>query len=103
MTENTRNTYASHGLEILKRVVLEVLYEETDVSPVKQVFLYGHGRLLEAHKIREQLRLPQPRYAPISPALIHGVLGYLKDNGYAEHYGRQGWQITNKGVSLIEG
>ena len=35
MTENTRNTYASHTLEILKRAVLEVLYEGTDVAPIR--------------------------------------------------------------------
>ena len=102
MTENTRNIYASHGLEILKWAVLEVLYEGTDVTPIKGS-PYGRGRLLTAADIREQLGLPHPQYAPnATNALIHGILGYLKDNGYAEHYVGQGWQITNEGVSLIE-
>ena len=102
-TENAHNIYTSYALEILKRAVLEVLYEETDVAPIG-VSLYGRGRLLKATEIREQLGLPYPRYAPSSTnALIHGILGYLKDNGYTEHYVGQGWQITNKGISLIEG
>ena len=101
MTENTRNTYVSHALEILKRAVLEVLYEGTDVSPIKKVSPYVRGCLLTAHDIREQLGLPQPQYiANNTNGLIHGILGYLKDNRYAEHYVGQGWQITNEGVSL---
>ena len=102
-TENTRNTYASYGLEILKRAVLEVLYEGTDVAPIRGSS-NDHGRLLEAGEIRERLGLPHSEYiASSTSALIHGILGYLKDNGYAHHYVRQGWQITNEGVSLIEG
>ena len=104
MTENTRNTYASYGLEILKRAVLEVLYEEgTDVAPIKRSH-YDVGRRLTAGEIREQLGLPSPQYtAGSTNALIHGILGYLKDDGYAEHYVHQGWQITNEGVSFIKG
>ena len=89
-TENTRNTYTSHSLETLKRAVLEVLYEETDIAPIRGAS-YGRGRLLKGGEIREQLGLPQPQYiANNTNGLIHGILGYLKDNGYTEHYVGQG-------------
>ena len=102
MTESTRNTYASCSLEILKRTVLEVLYEGTDVAPIKRSD-YGVGRCLQVGEIRERLGLPRPKYTGGNTnALIHGILGYLKDDGYAEHYVYHGWQITNEGVSLIK-
>ena len=37
MNENTRKEFASYGLEILKRSVLLVLYEEYKCSPRKRL------------------------------------------------------------------
>ena len=98
-TENTHNIYTSYGLEILKRAVLEVLYQQWKDAEELRVQSY-----LQPEDIHPRLGLPQPQYtASDTYALTYGILGYLKDNGYAEHYSDQGWQITNKGVSLIEG
>ena len=50
MNEKTRNEFASYGLEILKRAVLLVLYEEN---------LGGEYQL--AHKITKRLGIPPQR------------------------------------------
>ena len=98
-TENTRNIYASYALEILKRAVLEVLHQQQKDAEKKWVESY-----LQPEHIHPRLGLPQPQYtASDTYALTYGILGYLKDNGYAEHCKNKGWQITNEGVSLIEG
>ena len=98
-TENTRDTNASYGLEILKRAVLEVLYQQRKDAEKK----WGQS-YLQPKDIHPRLGLLQPQYtASDTYALTYGILGYLKDNGYAEHYSDQGWQITNEGVSFIEG
>ena len=46
MNENTRNEIASYGLEILKRCVLLVLYEGTEIA--YEVSPYAQGRVLTA-------------------------------------------------------
>ena len=46
MNENTRNAFASYGLEILKRSVLLVLYDERDEGSIRHV------------EIRERLDTP---------------------------------------------
>ena len=35
-------------------------------------------------------------------SLFYGILSYLQADGHARHEVRSGWQITEKGVSLIE-
>ena len=105
MNENTRNTFASYGLEILKRSVLLVLYDSTDVyyddippSP------YGDERLLKAWQIRQRLGIPKLQYVSANEnSLIYGILNLLYDEGLAYHYLSRGWAITEKGVSVIEG
>ena len=47
MNENTRNTFASMGLEILKRSVLDVLYDARDEGIIPQ------------REIRERLGIPR--------------------------------------------
>ena len=47
MNENTRNTFASYGLEILKRSVLLVLYDARDEGSIRHV------------EIRERLNTPR--------------------------------------------
>ena len=91
MTDNTRNAFASYGLEILKRAALLVLYDARDEGFIPQ------------RKIRERLGIP--RVDPSAGnwnSLFFGILSYLKADGYAHHKVRRGWQITEKGVSLIE-
>ena len=59
MNSKTRNEFASFGLEILKRSVLLVLYEETDTVYEKPP-LYPDGHVLTAGQIREKLDIQQP-------------------------------------------
>ena len=98
-TESTRNTYASYGLEILKRAVLEVLCEGTDIVYEKSPYTqYTQGRVLTAGAIRERLDIPQPqRMSASTNALIHGILDHLYHDGHAYHYVSVGWGITEEG------
>lgn len=90
MNENTRNAFASYGLEILKRSVLLVLYEGTDI--VYKVSPYAQGRILTAGEIRQRLGILQPRVISGNVnALIPGVLDHLQHHGQAHHYNHQGW------------
>ena len=81
--------------------MLLVLYEGTDI-----VYLgspYGPERTLTAGAIRERLGILRPRVISGNiNALIQGVLDHLQHDGHAHHYPRQGWAITEKGVSVIE-
>lgn len=95
MYQKTRNDFAAYGLEILKRSVLLVLYDAKQESAAP--------KRLKAGEIRQRLNLPYNQ----SPsgnvnALTQGVLDDLKRNGLASHAVRDGWRITEKGVSLIE-
>ena len=101
MNENTRNAFAAYGLEILKRSVLLVLYEGTDIVYEKSP--YGPGKILTAGQIRQRLDIPQPqRVCASTNALIHGILDHLYHEGHAYHYVGFGWGITEEGVSVIE-
>ena len=99
MNNNTRNEFAAYGLEILKRSVLLVLYEDTDVvSPDPP------GRSLKQGEIRVKLGIRSPRvFGDNVNSLIMGVLLDLRTDELAHHYFGIGWAITQKGVSLIEG
>ena len=105
MNNNTRNEFASYGLDILKRSVLLVLYEETDRVYEKSLFpQHPHGRILKAGQIREKLNILQPQLVCAhTNSLIHGILDHLRHDGHAYHYVGDGWGITEKGVSVIEG
>ena len=89
MNENTRNAFASYGLEILKRAALLVLYDARDEGLIKQ------------DAVRKRLGIPN--IDSKHKALIYGILMHLKADGYAHHKVRRGWQITEQGVSIIEG
>ena len=95
MNENTRNTFASYGLEILKRSALLVLYEARD----EKLFI-------RQDEVRERLGIPKIDYS-YDPArhnaLIFGILMHLRDHGYAYHNPGSGWQITKAGGLVIEG
>ena len=103
MNGNTRNEFARYGLEILKRSMLLVLYEETD-SISEEPPLYPDGRTLTAERIRKRLGIIKPQRSIVSiNALIRGVLDHLQHDKYVYHYGDIGWAITEKGVKVIEG
>ena len=91
-TESTRNTHASYALEILKRAVLEVLYEEHKDAEE----LEGQSSLRPTD-IRVRLDLPG------RGNLIRGILMHLKVDGHAESPGSSGqWNITENGIRGIE-
>ena len=95
MNDNTRNEFASFGLEILKKSALLVLYALRD----EKLFV-------RQDEIRERLGIPKIDYSYDQArhnALIFGILMHLKDDGYAYHNSGYGWQITPEGVSVIEG
>ena len=92
MNENTRNAFASYGLEILKRSVLLVLYEKTQ-----------DGGLIEQVEISNSLDIPYVQNpSGNTHSLIQGILDQLKLDRHAHHEVGCGWQITEQGVSLIE-
>ena len=92
-TESTRNTYASYALEILKRAVLEVLYQQQKDAEELRV-----QSSLQPTGIRKQLDLP--RYG----TLIREILMHLAGDGHAKKLGSSGrWNITEKGIKAIEG
>ena len=92
-TENTRNTYATYALEILKRAVLEVLYQEQKNAEKK----WGQSSLRPTD-IRERLDLPR------RGTLIHEILMHIKADGHVEWLGTNGrWNITENGIKVIEG
>ena len=91
MNENTRNTFARYGLEILKRSVLLVLYEEN---------LGGESQL--AHTITKRLGIP-----PLPPnsggaLLVTDVLMRLHHEKLVT-YTTGKLEITPKGIKFIEG
>ena len=95
MNENTRNDFASYGLEILKLSVLLVLYEAKH-----------KGELLQPNEIRHRLGIPHAKDERKGHAnLILATLRYLKDEDKVDDHwvgGATAWQITEKGVSVIE-
>ena len=95
MNENTRNAFASDGLDILKHSVLLVLHEAK------------HKReLLQPNEIRHRLGIPQAKTERQGHAnLILATLRYLKDEDKVDDHwigSVTAWQITEKGVSVIE-
>lgn len=94
MNDNTRNTFASIGLEILKRSVLLVLYEEHKS---------GDRQRLRRLQISERLDIKKPHGSDANNVpLIEGVLMHLQEDGDVESNAVNRWQITAEGVSSIE-
>ena len=72
MNENTCNAFASYGLEILKKSVLLVLYQQ----PLD--YAGKHRRTLNQDTIRKRLGIPKPLYT--SNRLVRGILDILEDD-----------------------
>lgn len=87
--DNTQN-----GLEMIKRSALQVLYEARDE------FIF-----ITQDQVRERLGIPKVDYYDPARhnALIYGILMHLQEDGHAYHNVSVGWQITEEGVSVIEG
>ena len=82
-----------NALETLKQAVLQVLYEQH--ASGEQPYL-GFNDIHEALSIE---RIPDTK-----DYFVHGILLRLLDDGHAEWLGTRGlWQITETGISVIEG
>ena len=91
----TPKTAAQWGLEILKRSVLEVLYEEhVSGNPLKLT----RAEISE----RSDLQMPGGRNIDNVP-LIQGILFHLREDKLVENNAINRWWITEKGISIIEG
>ena len=93
MNNNTRDIFAE-GLDILKRSVLFLLYEQHKKYPpfltITDIYSLLEIKQLEP---KQQTRVDQ---------LVHGILLRLRHKNYAEYIGPRGeWQITDEGVSRI--
>ena len=88
------DTFASLGLEILKRSVLQVLYEEHK---------YGERHRLIRKQIGERLGIQKPHgHSTNNTPLVEGILIHLEEDEYVESTKNNRWKITPKGVSGIE-
>ena len=97
MSNNTRNAFASYGLEILKQSVLLVLYDaHRDGEPY-----LGYNDIHEALGIA---RIREVNRKAVKDYFVHGILLHLWEDGSVEVVGdRAEFQITEKGISVIEG
>ena len=105
MNENTRNEFASYGLEILKRAVLLVLYEQYVSGPSHKRFLTIKeiGEQLDIRPLQRDTNRPRGKYVHMN-GLTHGILAHLLDHKQVKWLKEKGrWQITEAGVSVIEG
>lgn len=97
----TRNGFASSGLELLKYAVLHVLYLQhlwtVDAVIDSENFPQPYLRL---RQIREELGLP---HVGVNNDLVKGVLNYLKEDGYVDSYTGDLWKISEEGVEFIKG
>ena len=101
MNNNTRNEIASYGLEILKKSVLDVLYQEwqkNDCSLTDGCSL-GYNAIHEALGIE---RIKKTRCNSFNDYLVRGILLRLQKDDYAKYIGRDAWRITQKGISMSE-
>ena len=92
MDDNTQKAFVHSALEALKRCALNVLYAARDKEFIRQ------------EVVRMRLGIPKIDFERgRHNALIFGILMHLKDDGYAYHNPGYGWQITEKGIKVIEG
>lgn len=100
MNNHIRKLHAGTGLEMLKEAVLLVLYEARNEMTYPQPF----ASFLSEADIYEKLCLPQPlTKGDAHNALIHGVLQHLQGDLHTDYIPKEGWQITEAGISFIEG
>ena len=92
INDNTRNELARHGLKILKRAVLDVLYQEAK-----------EGGIVNVETICKKLPILPTKTSGYTNSLIIGVLSHLQGDGDAEYvrYEKAG-RMTKKGRSVIE-
>ncbi|MCY3739969.1 MAG: hypothetical protein OXH00_03005 [Candidatus Poribacteria bacterium] len=99
---NMRNRFSACGLEILKQVVLDVLYHAEEVTYRGDQKTHRKP-LLQPEEIRKRLGLKHSTYtAGTTNALILGVLAHLHDDGHVYHEVSYGWIITDNGIAFVE-
>lgn len=87
------NDNPQNALETLKQAVLQALYEQ---------HASGEHPYLGFNDIHEVLSIE--RIPNTNDYFVHGILLRLLDDGHAEWLGERGlWQITEAGISVIEG
>ena len=93
MNSDQQKKSAAYGLHLLKRAVLDTLYEECKLGPKEY---------LSTREIRVNLYLQNPA---VNANLVRGILEYLKAERYVKEarYVQGTWQITRKGVKFVEG
>ena len=91
MSDKIRNEFAAYGLEILKRSVLLVLYEEN---------LGGEYQL--AHRITKRLGIPPLPSNSGGALLVTDILTRLRNDNLVTDT-TAGVEITAKGIEFIEG
>ena len=97
MNNNTRNAFAHHALEILKRSVLLVLYKRDKEAS------YQRQRYLKPSDFSKHLGISPPQVTSSDRhALFYGILDHLREKKLACHHLHMGWAITEKGISVIE-
>lgn len=86
--------FGSLGVEILKRSVLQVLYERHNDSTYRTD--------LRQDEIRKWAGIPKQPDGQCR--LTRGILNLLKDDKYVEPetYRTGFWKITEKGIAIIE-
>ncbi|MCY3742886.1 MAG: hypothetical protein OXH00_17875 [Candidatus Poribacteria bacterium] len=102
MNDKTIDYIATLGLDMLKRAVLCVLYERRLLlrSGARTPGGSPYSPLLSTRHIRE-------RFGMRDATIVHKILSDFKLDKYVEsawvpHQGKS-WQITDKGVQVIEG
>lgn len=102
MIDRILNELTSLSLNILQWRVLRVLYD-----------IHGSGQSLKnrfQRDIRDRLGIKHLTNDPTNDNLIHGILMRLRDEKYATHIDDSDapanqvdkWQITKKGIEVIE-
>ena len=94
MNRKIQTELAHYGLEILKRCVLNVLYQQ----PLDYT---GKRRTLNQKTILQRLGISWRPYE--RNRLVPGILDILEADDYVEGFSSGHWRIKKKGIKAIEG
>ena len=95
MNDSALKAIADHGLEILKRCVLEVLYTRRHTD-------FGYNQIHDTLGIKRIEKIP-PDLPKRKDNLVHSILMRLHEGKFAEYTGHNSWKITEAGICFIEG
>ena len=90
------NNDIRNAVEVLKRAVLQALYENHILGSISDPQSMTFNEIHESIGIE---RIPNTR-----DYFVHGILLRLwQEDGHAERVGRGRWAITQQGIATIEG